>query len=143
MAESTVEGRVDGARERAEAERAEAQRTDGRGGLAMQWLGLGLAPASFAAHLQIGYALVPWACLRQNSLWVHVSGALSVVLALVGAWIGWRAWHHAGGGDPSEQEGAAPRARFLGVVGFVTSLAISLILAAQWATAFVIAPCQT
>ncbi len=123
--------------------RADADATDRHGGLLAQWLGLGLAPAAFAAHLQIGYALVPWACLRQNDLWVHVSGALAVALALLGAWIGWRAWHRAGGGDPTEQFGPAPRARFLGVVGFVTSAVIALILAAQWATAFVISPCQT
>jgi hypothetical protein len=121
----------------------EADRIDRRGGLARQWLGLGLAPAAFAVHLQVGYALVPWACYRQNDLWVHVSGAASVVLALVGAWIAWRAWHDAGGGHPTEEFGAAARARFLGVVGFVTSATIALILAAQWATAFVISPCQT
>ena len=122
---------------------ASERRPTAQGGLAMQWLGLALAPAAFAVHLQVGYALVPWACLRQNSLWIHVSGALSVLVALLGAWIAWRSWHRHGGGAPTEQFGAAPRARFLGLTGFAIASALALILAAQWAAAFVIAPCQT
>jgi hypothetical protein len=122
---------------------AQADRTDRHGGLLAQWLGLGLAPASFAVHLQVGYALVPWACYRQNVLWIHVSGALSVLVALVGVWFAWRTWQGHGGGDPTEQFGAEPRARFLGVAGVATSAVIALILAAQWAAAFVISPCQT
>jgi hypothetical protein len=123
-------------------EAAEADRTDRHGGLLTQWLGLALAPAAFAVHLQIGYSLVPWACLRQNSVWVHVSGALSVALALLGVWFAWRAWHDNGGGDPTEKYGAEPRARFLGVMGVTTSAVLALILAAQWAAVFVISPCQ-
>ena len=37
------------------------------GGHALQWLGLGLAPASFAVHLQIGYALWAW-CVSTHNL---------------------------------------------------------------------------
>jgi len=122
---------------------AQADRTDRRGGLVAQWLGLALAPASFAVHLQVGYALVPWSCYRLNSVWLHVSAALSVLIALAGVWLAWRTWRSNGGGDPTEHHGAEPRARFLGVVGMTTSAVISLILAAQWVAAFVIAPCQT
>ena len=40
--------------------------------------GLFLAPAAFFAHLQINYVLVPWACVRNGRLWVHVVDVLAV-----------------------------------------------------------------
>lgn len=39
--------------------------------LAAQWTGFFLAPATFFAHLQVAYVLVPWSCARGNLLWLH------------------------------------------------------------------------
>src|SRR5206468_3638156 len=57
---------------------------DGGPAPAAQWVGLLLAPAVFAAHLQITYVLVRWACLRNADLWVHVVDVLAVLLAALG-----------------------------------------------------------
>src|SRR5688500_2405098 len=67
-----------------------------------QWIGLLLAPAVFFAHLQITYVLVPWACVRNGELWIHVTGALSVALAALGAYVALRTWRRAGREDPGE-----------------------------------------
>jgi hypothetical protein len=111
-------------------------------GLAAQWVGLLLAPAAFFAHLQLAYAIVPLACRDDNDLWIHVSGVASVVLAAIGTFVAWRAWHRAGGGPPGDGGGVEPRARFLGVTGLGVSAILTLILAAQWVAAFIISPCQ-
>jgi hypothetical protein len=121
---------------------AERIRPDERAPVA-QWVGLGLAPAVFAAHLQIAYNLVPWACVRRGGeVWIHVVGVLSVVLALIGAIVAWRVWLSAGREVPGEDGGSLPRTRFIGAVGLGTSSMLTLLLFAQWVTAFFLSPCQ-
>ena len=107
-----------------------------------QWIGFFLAPAVFFAHLQLTYVLVPWACVRNGELWIHLAGALSVVLAAVGAYVAWRTWQRGGREDPGEAGGAMPRTRLLGVLGLGLSLMFALLLIGQWMTAFFFSPCQ-
>lgn len=93
------------------------------------WLGLGLAPAAFAAHLQLAYATVSWACATHREWWLHLIGAMSVALALVGVWAAARAARR-------------PESRFLGMTGLGTSAVLTLLLIAQWAAVFIVTPCQ-
>src|SRR5205085_232917 len=80
------------------------------------------AHAAFAAHLQIAYNLVPYACVRRGGeILIHVVGVLSVVLALIGAIVAWRVWLSAGREVPGEDGGSLPRTRFMGAVGLGTS----------------------
>ena len=58
----------------------------------LEWVGLLLPAATFFVHLQVGYVLVPWACTTRQDVWVHVAGALSVVLSLLGNLAAWRTW---------------------------------------------------
>ena len=107
-----------------------------------QWVGMFLAPAAFAAHLQISYVLVRWACLRDADVWVHVVDLGAIALSAVGTWAAWRAWERAGRVDPGEEGGPLPRTRFLGVTGLGFSAMITLVLIAQWVAAFFISTCQ-
>ena len=121
--------------------RASAREAERIPGLLAQWTGLLLAPATFFAHLQIGYVLVPRACRYHEDLWLHVVGVASVVLAAVGLAIAWHVWqetHDAAG----EAGGPTPRARFLGATGLGVSALLVLLLTAQWVAAFFISPCQ-
>ena len=104
-----------------------------------QWVGLFLAPAAFAAHLQISYMLIRWACLRGADVWVHVVDVLAIVLAALGTVVAWRVWAHH---DPGEGGGALPRTRFLGATGVGFSGMITLVLIGQWVAAFFIGTCQ-
>ena len=110
--------------------------------LAGQWLGLFLAPAVFFVHLQLTYLMVPWACVQQTTLWLHVAGVAGVLLAALGTAIAWVTWVRVGREAPGEAAGPAPRARLLAVCGVATSAMFVLLLLAQWATAFFISPCQ-
>ncbi len=107
-----------------------------------QWIGFFLAPAVFFAHLQLTYVLVPWACVRDGELWIHLAGALSIALAALGAFVAWRTWQRAGREDPGEAGGALPRTRLLGVLGLGLSLMFALLLLGQWMTAFFFSACQ-
>jgi hypothetical protein len=107
-----------------------------------QWVGLLLAPAVFAAHLQVAYILVRWACLRNGDLWVHLVDLLAVLLSAVGTWVAWRVWNRAGGAEPGDEGGSGPRTRLLGVLGMGMSTMITIVLVGQWAAAFFISTCQ-
>jgi hypothetical protein len=107
-----------------------------------QWVGMFLAPVAFAAHLQISYVLVRWACLRDADVWMHVVDLAAIALAAAGAWAAWRTWMAAGRAHPGEEEGTLPRTRFLGALGLGFSAIITLVLVAQWIGAFFISTCQ-
>jgi hypothetical protein len=108
----------------------------------LQWVGLFLAPATFFAHLQIGYVLVPWSCTRHNDVWLHVVNLLAVLLAIAGAWVAWRVHARAESAASNDGPGAVPRTRFLGVVGLGSSGMFVLLLAAQAVEAISLSPCQ-
>jgi len=114
--------------------------------LPMQWTGFLLAPVTFFAHLQVAYVLVPWSCARGGTLWLHVAGASSVVLAAIGTVVAWMVWTRESDDDghdaPGQHGGPRPRARFLAVTGFAISAMFVLLLAAQWAAAFFLSPCS-
>lgn len=108
----------------------------------LEWIGLLLPAATFFAHLQIGYVLVPFACSTRSDVWVHVAAALSVLLSLIGNLAAWRAWTRAGREVPGEGPGSMPRTRFLGAVGLGMGAIFTLILVAQWIAALFIGTCQ-
>jgi hypothetical protein len=108
----------------------------------LQWVGVFLAPATFFAHLQIGYVLVPWSCTRHNSVWIHLVNLLSVVLAIIGTWAAWRVHARADSAANNDGPGAIPRTRFLGVLGLGLSGMFVLLLVAQAIEAISLSPCQ-
>jgi len=108
----------------------------------LQWIGLLLAPATFFAHLQLAYVLVPWACVRGGALWVHLVGLAAILLALGGALAARRVHGRAENTQPNDGAGSVPRTRFLGTVGLCTSAFFALLLTAQWVAGFFISPCQ-
>jgi hypothetical protein len=109
---------------------------------ALQWVGLGLAPAAFSVHLQLVYVLVPWACVTRGQLWVHVAGLVAIALAGVGTWAAWLVHVRADNAQPNDGAGSVTRTRFLGTVGLCTSGLLVLLLVVQWAAGYIISPCQ-
>jgi hypothetical protein len=109
---------------------------------ASQFVGLLLPPATFFAHLQGAYVLVPRACRYHADVWLHVVGVASVVVAALGTLVAWRVWEAAGRHATTETGGPLPRARFLGISGVGVGALLTLLLLAQWLAAFFISPCQ-
>jgi hypothetical protein len=108
----------------------------------LQWIGLLLPAATFFAHLQVGYVLIPWTCVVKQPAWVHIIGIMAVVVAGAGTLAAWRTWMRAGREVPGEGGGAFPRTRFLGAIGLGIGAIFTLILVAQWLAAFFIGVCQ-
>jgi hypothetical protein len=108
----------------------------------LQWVGMFLPAATFFAHLQIGYVLVPWACTTHQDIWVHVVGVVSVLLSIAGCVAAWRAWMSGGRNVPGDHGGAIARTRMLGAVGLGMGVLFTLILFAQWVAVFFIGVCQ-
>lgn len=107
-----------------------------------EWVGVFLPPAAFFVHLQVGLVLVPLACANSQNLWLHADGVASIALAMFGTVVAWRAWESAGGSIADRDSPAWARTRFLGATGLGMGANLTLILLAQWATAFFISPCQ-
>jgi hypothetical protein len=136
--------RLEAARARVErGERTGAQRItpDERAPVA-QWVGMFLAAATFAVHLEVSYNLVPWECARGGELMIHLVDVAAVLLSLAGTIVAWRVWRRAGRDEPAEGGGSVLRTSFLGVCGLGFSAIVTLVLFAQWVAAFFISPCQ-
>ena len=114
----------------------------------LQWLGLFLSPAAFFAHLQIAYIVIPWACTTQREFWMHVVGAVAVLISLGGvasAWVSRARTREAEPhlpAHPVEGPGALFRTRFMGDVGVGVGALLTLILFMQWLGGFLIGVCQ-
>jgi hypothetical protein len=107
-----------------------------------QWVGMFLAPAVFAVHLEVTYNVIPWACARGGELWVHVVDVVALLLALVGTIAAWRVWQRTAREAPGDAGGSVPRTGFLGLTGLGFSGVITLVLFGQWIAAFYISVCQ-
>ena len=106
------------------------------------WLGFLAAPVAWALQLQTTYALVPKACDDHTLAPLHVSSAVFLAVAVAGLWIAWRNWQLVGQGWPSAEEGgSASRARFMAVLGMLSSSLFVLLIVAQWIPVLFIDPC--
>jgi hypothetical protein len=113
-----------------------------QGGLVLLWTAMLAGPIAAALNLQLGYALVKWACAnrRTDVLVVMTVGALAT--AVVGAALGW--WTLEKIGAAANEQGGRTRDRsyFLAVVAIGFNLLLVL-LNLLWAVpAFILSPCE-
>jgi hypothetical protein len=106
------------------------------------WLANLLGPAAALAGLEIAYIFADRACVTGDMLPVHLTWLVSLLLALLGAGLGWGQWRRWGSGPAGDDGGPAGRSRFLAVVGMLTSLLAALVIAALWSPSFIFHPCQ-
>jgi hypothetical protein len=110
--------------------------------IGMLWVASLLPAAATLAGLEIAYLLVDRACTTGNLLPVHLTWAVSLGLALLGAVLGWSQWRRWGGRHAGEEGGPEGRSRFLAVLGMLVGAMASLAIAAQWSATFFFHPCQ-
>jgi hypothetical protein len=106
------------------------------------WVANLLPGVAMLAGLEVAYIFADRACTTGDMLPVHLTWALSLGLALLGAWLGWGQWRGVGGRHAGEEGGPEGRARFLSVLGMLTGAMASLAIAAQWSATFFFHPCQ-
>lgn len=79
-----------------------------------------LGPMAVLSHLSLAYSLVPSACAGGSKLKLHLSALVFLLLAGIGALIGWRIYRRFAGEDAELWQ---ERTRWLSVV--VMALAVS------------------
>lgn len=109
--------------------------------LVAAWTGIGLAPIATAVSFQLRYMMVPFACQNRSNLSLHIVSLVAIGVSAFGLLSAFRAWQHAGGGAPADQDGPMNRNRFLGVIGIGFSSTMLLMLIYQLIPALVLDPC--
>jgi hypothetical protein len=95
------------------------------------WPGLIGTPCVLLLELSASFAMIPWSCEQALPFALHfaIGGALAIALGVAG--LSWR-W-------------LAPPARrgqhFLGLVSLAVSALVTLVIAVQWFTVFVVPRC--
>lgn len=112
------------------------------GGIFLTWMGVLVGPFAFLLNLQLSYMLVPWACVSGQVFWLHVAAGASLLLALLGLSLAWRAHRKSRDGRQGEGGSAAARSHFMATLGLLMSSLFALIILAQWTANFIIGPCQ-
>jgi hypothetical protein len=112
------------------------------GGLVLLLMAMAAGPIAAALNLQLGYALVKWACATHNTgvLIAMTAGALATALA--GAAIGWWSLQKIGAAANEQGGRTTDRSYFLALVAIGFNLLLAL-LTLFWAVPpFVLSPCE-
>ncbi|HKP76346.1 MAG TPA: hypothetical protein VJT67_12535 [Longimicrobiaceae bacterium] len=112
------------------------------GGTVALWLGLAGGPVVVLFNQWVAYSLVPDACARQNSLFVHVVHLVALLLLAAGYLVCHRAWSRLGAVEPDERPGPEHRARFMAFSGMLTNPFLALVVLAMWLATFLFSPCS-
>jgi hypothetical protein len=103
--------------------------------------GIFAGPAAWLIDTQANYALVPWVCASRVPA-VPLVAAAMFVLALVGAFLSWRAYATvAGSAAPDSPHGGRPH-RFTALIGIAMALLFAVVILVQGAAGIVFHGCE-
>lgn len=107
-----------------------------------RWMGILLAPLSWAVQLQTLWLTSEYGCLDGNFIWNHVVAAAALICAVVGGMIAWQGLPK-GPYDPSKQKATRTgRNRFMGYLGVALSIEFSVLIIALWLPTVIGVPCH-
>jgi hypothetical protein len=106
------------------------------------WLGVLAGPVLVLAQQTMVYVLVPDACARQSSVFVHLTHLAALLLIGGGLLLCRREWARVGRGRPDERPGPEHRARFMAYGGMVSNVFFMLLVLAQWLATALFSPCS-
>jgi hypothetical protein len=106
-----------------------------------QFYSLLIGPIAWAADLGLSYATVYHACSTGHHYVLHVISIITFVMALSGAYVGWREFETVRGAD---EEGGSPldRSHFMALLGISSGFGFALVIIATAVPKFVFSPCQ-
>jgi hypothetical protein len=122
-------------------ERAEHSSPPGQATVAL-WLALAGGPVVVLLGQWAAYLLVPDACARQSSLFVHLVHFVALLLLAAGFLVGHREWVRLGRTEPDERPGAEHRARFMAFSAMLTNPFLALVVLAMWLATLLFSPCS-
>ena len=111
-------------------------------GLIWLWTSMLAGPVAFALNLQIGYALVKWACSREQEFLLTLVAAASFGLTAWGAWIGWTCLARLRGTADEQGGRQEDRSYFMAVVAIGLNLLLGLWVLTSAFPPLVLSPCE-
>lgn len=118
------------------------ERLDSGRRIAMLWLAMLAGPLAWIMALNVQYALVRVACTGGSTVWLHLVTVVALALVGCGVWLAWSEWRRIGGGWDPSGAGAAPRSRFMCMVGMLAGALFGLAILAQWLGTLFLNPCM-
>ena len=111
-------------------------------GLVLLWTSMLAGPLAFALNLQVGYALVKWACSREQEFLLVVVALLAVATAAGGAWLGWSCLVKVRDGANEQGGRLVDRSYFMAVVAIGLNLLLMLQIVTSAVPTIVLSPCE-
>ena len=111
-------------------------------GLVLLWASMLSGPFAFAINLQVGYALVKWACSREQAFLLPLVGALSLALTALGAWLGWSCLVKVREAANEEGGRLIDRSYFMAVVAIGLNAILALWIVTTMLPQVVLSPCE-
>jgi len=110
-------------------------------GLVLLWTAMLAGPVAFALNHQVGYALVKWACSREQRFVLTLVSLICFALALWGAYIGWGCLAQVR--DADDRGGTlVDRSYFMALVAIGLDLLLGLLIVLTAFPQFILSPCQ-
>jgi hypothetical protein len=106
------------------------------------WIGILAGPIVWLLSLEANFALVPWACVFQAKLALHIVSIVALILAASAGVLAWRQWKNLGKEWPGSGGGALPRSRVMAVGGVLMSAMFFLVILAQAMPTVLLSACE-
>ena len=99
-------------------------------------------PLAWGLNLQVGYALVKWACSRQQTSVLVLVAGCTFALALAGAWVAWRCLTQIRDRADAQGGRVIDRSYFLAVNSVGLNLMLALLIATSAYHPLFLSPCE-
>jgi len=111
-------------------------------GLVLLWTSMLAGPAAFGLNLQVGYALVKWACSRDQEYVLVLVAVVTLAIAAAGTFIGWTCFMKVR--DLANEEGGSivDRSYFMATVAIGLNLLLALVILTSGVSPFVLSRCE-
>jgi hypothetical protein len=105
-------------------------------GAAVLWIGILTGPIAWACDLLIRYALVHWSCGERHTAALRLISLATLLLVVGGGAAAWRALRQTPSRAPTDGGNPVSRARFMAMLGVLTSVLFAVVVVAgavpQW-----------
>jgi len=111
-------------------------------GLVLLWIAALGGPLAFALNLQIGYALVKWACSREQTFLLTLVAAVTFAGAVAAAAVGWSCLVKVR--DAADEQGGRliDRSYFMAATAVGVDMLLALLIALTVVHHFLLSPCE-
>ena len=121
---------------------SEEQKRHHTAGLTALWIGVLLPPLITAAEMEANFIVVRQACAAQRNVTLYVIVILGLLIVTASGLTSAVIWRRRGATWPGESADVVTRARFISVLGMMSSAISFALIAAHGIATLVFDPCQ-